>query len=279
MFFHYDKEKLLDLMQEFYTLTKLKIVVYDNQFKIIAAVPQNDCAFCAALRENKKLVLKCNESDRIGSQACRTENKMNIYKCHAGLLEAVAPIRIEDVIVGYVMLGQVLEEGCSEAEKEKIISYTSQFEIDDVFGKFKQLTVKSYPEVQAAAKIMESCVCYLLMHRVITEEDGNSAFSISRYISENLAGDLTVDTLCSRFQLSRNMLYKISETFFGMPIAQYVRKKRIEGAAEQIKNGVSVTKAAEITGFCDYTYFGKVFKSIMGITPNTLKRMHPVPNK
>lgn len=46
---------------------------------------------------------------------------------------------------------------------------------------------------------------------------------------------------------------------------------RFEKAKELINKGVSVTKVAEITGFCDYGYFGKTFKKITGTTPTQVK--------
>ena len=41
---------------------------------------------------------------------------------------------------------------------------------------------------------------------------------------------------------------------------------------ELIKKGVSVTEVADITGFCDYGYFGKTFKKITGYTPTQINR-------
>jgi AraC-like DNA-binding protein len=52
-----------------------------------------------------------------------------------------------------------------------------------------------------------------------------------------------------------------------MPIASYVRFKRLKQAEQLIKDGSSVTLAAERTGFTDYGYFGKLFKRYIGKTP------------
>ena len=45
------------------------------------------------------------------------------------------------------------------------------------------------------------------------------------------------------------------------------------GDAEKLlKEGMSVTTVADLLGFCDYGYFGKVFKSVTGKTPTDIKK-------
>ncbi len=258
-------------MNDFYSLTKIKTAIYDNNFNIIFGVPQEDSKFCIAIKNSPNGLKNCDLCTRNAIQGVREKNSLTIYKCHAGLIEAVAPIRINSVIVGYMMLGQICEKN-DKAFKEGNVIYKEKYSIDNFKECVNSLTVKSYSEIKAASKIMESCVCYLLMNHVIMESDGSIAFDINNYIMENLSHSLTGKELCMQFKISRNMLYKISDTYFGMPIAKYINLKRIEKAKELIKEGVSVTRVAEITGFCDYGYFGKVFKKVTGVTPGMFAR-------
>ncbi|MBR6729085.1 MAG: helix-turn-helix domain-containing protein, partial [Clostridia bacterium] len=59
----------------------------------------------------------------------------------------------------------------------------------------------------------------------------------------------------------------------GMPVSQYINYTRIEIAKDLIRDGVSVTRVADMTGFCDYGYFGKVFKKYFGVPPAVMNRM------
>ena len=268
----YDRDKLLDLMKNFHTITKIKTVVFDYELKVIAAFPYEECAFCAALDRIPETRKKCRESTVEGSRLCKNRKGLNIYQCHAGLIEAVTPIRIGDVIVGYMMLGQVLTKADKEERAEKIIDYASDFIGKDAAMYFFDLVCKSDEEIKAAAKIMESCVCDLLMHDAIKEGQGKIAFEVTKYIEENLSGDLSVRALCEAFKISRNTLYRIADVYLGMPLARYVRKKRIGKAAQLITDGLPVTKVAERLGFCDYGYFGKVFKAVTGKSPTEMKK-------
>lgn len=57
-----------------------------------------------------------------------------------------------------------------------------------------------------------------------------------------------------------------------MPIAKYINYRRVERAKYLIKSGISVTEVADMTGFCDYGYFGKKFKKLTGNTPTQEKK-------
>lgn len=272
MYFEYNVEKIENLLKDFYLITKIKTVFYDSDFNVIAAVPYEECAFCDAMSKNEETRLKCDYCTKNGLFNCRREGKLVIYHCHAGLVEAIAPIKSSDVILGYIMLGQVLQEDDKENRAEDIICYATEYIGNQAQSCFNELKLKSSAEIQASTKIMESCVCYLLMNNIIAQKQVNTVFEISRYIEENPAADLSVNALCSRFNMSRNSLYRTSNIYFGMTIASYVRNKRLRYAQKLIKEGQLVTIAAEQAGFYDYGYFGKIFKRYIGKTPTQIRK-------
>lgn len=264
MQFEFDVEKITEVLRNFYTVTKIKTLLCASDLSVIAAFPLEECAFCTALAENISSKALCDSCTKNALLRCQKEGKLLIYTCHAGLIEAVAPIFMDDIIVGYMMLGQVLKSGSS---KEQIAQYAAPY-IGDRAGQYlNELVVKTNEEIHAATAMMQSCVCYFLMNRLIKEEQGNLSLQIKAYIENNMTADLSADALCKRFALSRNQLYKIANTYFGMPIAKYVRIKRLTYAQQLIQSGCSVTSAAEKAGFSDYSYFGRLFKQYLGQTP------------
>ncbi|MBE6730025.1 MAG: helix-turn-helix domain-containing protein, partial [Ruminococcaceae bacterium] len=271
MYIKYDTNQIENLLSEFYTLTKIKTVFFDSRLNVISAVPFEECSFCDAFSKSEDGKKKCFYCTKDGLRRCFEKNSAIIYQCHAGLIEAVAPVRFHDVIVGYIMLGQVLRKKDREENADNMIKYAERYMGDNAKKYFDELICKSETEIHAAAKIMESCVCYILMHNIIDKGQDSIVFELGRFIEENPMEDLSVDSLCRRFNISRNALYKISKTYFGMPIAYYVRKKRLEYAKKLIEDGASVTIAAEQSGFYDYGYFGKIFKNYFGKTPSMVK--------
>lgn len=267
----FDIDKLSALMKNFYTLTKIRIVLFDDKFNKILSIPQRDSDFCTIVKNNPTLGERCKRCDKEARNDCLTKNSLHLYTCHAGLIEAISPLKMNDMVLGYIMLGQVMEKSEKTKNKDKILNYVNSYIDSNLEEQYKKLTSKDKKQINAAASIMETCACYLWVSRLI-EFDGDSFASlISSYIKDNLTSDLSVETLCSHFALSRNKLYKLSHEAFGMSIASYVRKLRIENAAALLKNGYSVSNAAICSGFDDYNYFSKQFKAETGILPSKFK--------
>ena len=271
--FLYDKSQLYDLVKKFNILTGIKAVIYDIDFQQIAAIPERDCPFCETMQQSHSFAEKCNRCVESGAIPCKRDNSLNIYKCHCGLFEVTSPIRINGVLFGYFTIGQIIEKNDKISKRDEILQYASTFTKNNVEALFDALNTKSYQQIEAAAKIMEACIAYILMSNVIQEDKGNIILRINDYIEQNIAGDCSVNTLCETFKISRNALYKISNNFLGMPIAKFIRRKKMDTAAKLIETGSSVSKAAESVGFYDYNYFSKAFKSIKGVSPNQFKRL------
>lgn len=264
MMFEYNIEKIKGVLNDFYHITKIKTVILDSDFCQIASVPANDCSFCTALNENPKARNLCQKCTRDSLLLCQKKRELIIYNCHAGLIEVVAPIFMDDIIVGYIMLGQILN---SNSSRETVIQYSQGYIGKDAGKHLSSLVAKSDEDVSAAVRMMQSCVCYLLINKLIKEGCGNMLLELRRYIEDNPMEDLSSDALCKKFDIGRTFLYKVSNTYFGMPIATYVRIKRLKYAQQLIKEGCSVTCAAERAGFNDYGYFGKIFKRYIGVPP------------
>lgn len=264
MNYEYDVKKIETVLEDFYKIAKFKTVLYDSDFTPLSAFPLEECTFCKEMSKNPISLERCQECTRNSLLICQKELKPIIYNCHAGLVEAVAPILMDDIIVGYIMLGQVLKDNNNLSS---IIEYSQKFIGTKAEDALNELTAKSEDEILAAVRMMQGCAYYLLLNKFIKEKHGNMLLEVKKYIEENPAADLSSNTLCKKFDISRTYLYKLSNTYFGMPIASFVRLKRLQYAERLIKEGCSVTMAAERAGFCDYGYFGKIFKRYIGKTP------------
>ena len=264
----FDTEKLYEIMAHFYTLTKIRIVMFDDNFNQIVSVPGNDCGFCGALKEKAVLNERCKLCDTNARSVCRNTNNIHTYTCHAGLTESIAPIKMNGIILGYIMLGQIIDKSEKKKKKNEILSYAHDHTDRDLTEEYDKLTTKNKKQIEAAANIMEACACYLWANRLVRVNEDCLSVLISTYINNNLTADLSVDALCSHFLISRNKLYKISRDSYGMGIAAYIRKQRVQNAASLLKSGSTVANAAISSGFEDYNYFSEIFKKETGILPS-----------
>lgn len=91
---------------------------------------------------------------------------------------------------------------------------------------------------------------------------------IIHYINENLASDLTIETLSDKFFLSKyHMMRKFKEET-GYSMHQYILEKRILAARNLILEGSAATVASVECGFKDYSTFSRAYKKLLGQLPS-----------
>ena len=77
---------------------------------------------------------------------------------------------------------------------------------------------------------------------------------VTRFIREHLAEELTIERLAGTFFLSRFYLMHRFKDVYGCTVHQYIRQKRLQQAAEQIRLGVPGMRASGTTP-CSYGPF------------------------
>ncbi len=91
------------------------------------------------------------------------------------------------------------------------------------------------------------------------------------YIDENFTKKITVDDAAQAAGYSKYYFCHSFSKITRTTVNAYINKLRIDYAAELLKDGVSVTEAAEKCGFSDISYFTKAFKKHTSKTPSQFK--------
>jgi two-component system response regulator YesN len=91
-----------------------------------------------------------------------------------------------------------------------------------------------------------------------------------RYIDNNLAGPITLKTLCCLFSISKTYANQMFRKYAHESFGNFLTKKRIERAKTYLSgdSNMSVKDVAALVGFTDQFYFSKVFRSITGVSPS-----------
>ncbi len=89
-----------------------------------------------------------------------------------------------------------------------------------------------------------------------------------KYINRNLTENLSIDQLAERFFLSKYHMMRKFKNETGYTIHNYIISKRLLMARSLISQGTPVMKAAENSGFRDYTTFVRSYKKQFGKSPS-----------
>ena len=89
-----------------------------------------------------------------------------------------------------------------------------------------------------------------------------------RYIDSNYMLDLNVEELARRFALSRSSFAALFPQMAGMPVKQYVNRRRIEQARKLCSvEGLPLREIARLVGYEDFSTFYRNFKKLTGVSP------------
>jgi AraC-like DNA-binding protein len=92
--------------------------------------------------------------------------------------------------------------------------------------------------------------------------------SMLRYLNRCLPKPVSVKQLSSRFHISKNHLNVLFHKETGTTIYQYILKKRLALARQEIQNGLGAEEAAYKTGFNNYSNFYRAYKATFGTAPS-----------
>lgn len=270
-------QPLKGLMRDFYILTGIKIVIFDSNYHEILAYLETHCAFCSLMQSNEASYCKCLESNEQSFQHCRQSSELFIYHCHAGLVEATAPLIDNDIVIGYIMFGQISD---SQNEKEmtghlrsviKKYCLADQVNTDQIY----QVSVKSQEQILAAAQILEACTFYVLLKEMISLQRQNFMKNLNTFLLEHLSEDLSVDRLMREFHVSRNKLYDSCNRYLKTGIAEHIKSLRIQEAKRLLKEtDLKIIQIADKVGFTDYNYFCRVFKKEIGMSAKKYRKIN-----
>ena len=258
-------KELRDVLLDFHNLTKFKIVLYDADRRVLYSYPENMCDFCRKVRSYPDLTQKCLHCDNIGFDICDETKSPHIYTCHMSVTEAIAPIYSNEILVGYLMFGQI-----RKPEQEKIAPEAR--EAAQLCGAtdemFRQMPAAEDDYIRSAANMMRMCASYLCTKEIIRRNPNVLSYHLEQYITTHLDGELSVEELCRRFYISRAKLYQLSLQNFQMGISDYIRMRRLKRARRLLLDtDFSVSRIASMVGIPDTNYFIRNFKRNYGLTP------------
>ncbi len=272
----FDLEQLQALLQDFHRITNIRITVFDAQLNELVSYPEHCAAFCQIIRSTTQGRRACARCDREACAIAAKENRTHLYRCHAGLTEAVTPLYVGKVLVGYLLFGHVfcyenLEEGW-----ETIARCCQDYpvDLDRLRTASFQCTQVSRDYIRSAARILHATASHLVQERMATLQEDSIASRLDNYLTAHYSESITPQLLCQELGLGRSRLYKLSQQLYGCGIQQQVRKLRMERARHLLRDHpqMSIAQIAEDCGYSDYNYFIAVFSQVTGQSPGSYRK-------
>jgi ligand-binding sensor protein len=258
-------------LKDFFVLTKIRAVVFNDRFRELGSYPEEHAPLCRLMRSDPEALKQCTACDREACVTAKSRRSIYIYKCHAGLTEAIVPIVFNNIHTGYLFLGQIFSFPDHETGWLEIESRCNTYHIDmDVlksvcFG----LPIISEKYIHSASNILKSIAYYICLEQLVVLREQDLSVQIDNYIVSRLTEDIGVQSICDHFHIGKTFLYTVSKQIYGTGIAGYIRGLRI-GKAKKLLTEQPEIHAKEVSfacGFKNYDYFIALFKKATGVSP------------
>lgn len=92
--------------------------------------------------------------------------------------------------------------------------------------------------------------------------------NILQYINHNLKEDLSVETLAAKYYISKYHLMRKFKEETGYTLHNYIVNKRLLMARTLISEGMPVLKAAQESGFAEYSTFSRAYRRQFKTSPS-----------
>ncbi len=183
------------------------------------------------------------------------------------ITEAIAPIYSNDIKIGYLMFGQILNTDRKRLyETARLVAENYNLKFSDAM--ISEMTIADDSYINSAVNMMAMCANYLYTNEIIRNNPNILAYQLREYIRSHLKNDISINSICRHFYISQTKLYKISKKNFKMGISDYIRTQRIQEAKKLIENTEdSISQIALSVGIKDTNYFIRIFKQSEGVTP------------
>jgi two-component system response regulator YesN len=88
------------------------------------------------------------------------------------------------------------------------------------------------------------------------------------FIREHFSENITLDDVSKAVGRSSSYFKKILREEMGLSFTEYLTRTRLEASEALLRNPqLSLTEIAQMAGYSDQSYFGKIFKHYYGLTP------------
>ena len=96
--------------------------------------------------------------------------------------------------------------------------------------------------------------------------------SVLRYINENYAADITVESMAQQFNVSASRLAHLFKHQTGLSLWNYVILRRLSIFNRLVKENRTIEEACYEVGFNNYSNFYRLYRKYMGVSPSQFKK-------
>lgn len=237
----------------------------------------NFCQYIHSCQKGVDACVACNQGAERTAQLSRSKS---IYQCHAGLIDLVYPLYVNDIFIGCLTSGQILSTPPTEQTFETTYEKISHLGLtkDKLKKYYFQTVVMNQQQIDALMDFLELLGEFIVdnINRLIFFERVNHSDKIAmikRYVEKNYMKQLSIQDAANHIALSASRFSHVFKDEIGISFVDYLNQYRIEQASELLANTkLNISEIAFNTGFNNVIHFGRIFKKFKHTVPSAYRK-------
>ena len=257
-------DEMLKLLDHFTSLTEVRIAFFSlDGEELCIGKDRSICGFCAMRRRAAAFNEACLSDDQSGREQSLEKSGVHFYQCHAGLCEAVVPVRVGEVPIGYAMIGQFRLAG-HQADARNARERTA-------LGKLPEFTHEKADDLLSMFGVL---IHHIANHALVGKRDFDLLGPLVERMRSNPAEKLALGGAAKMVGLSSSRLSHLFTSMMGVSFKRFQLNQRLDLADRLMKTHPDwrMARIAESCGFEDPLYFSRAYKKHRGIPPSQAVR-------
>lgn len=254
-------DEVCRLLDSFAAAMKIQVVFYSRSGEILRRGRSfGNSAYCDLMQKKFFGSEKCVQLDKLMQKKCLETGSVCCYRCHAGLHELIAPVRIFGEVAGFIMFGQFRTEDTPP-------DFTAGHpEAQRFFGELPRFAPDETGSLEDMAKVL---IEYITSKELVSSQDDFRYQKLLYFLDSHLCENITLHQAAKYLCISESTLTHFLRGEHNTSFKELLINKRLDHAEKLLKQDPSLTiaEAARMSGFNDPHYFSRLYHRKRGATP------------
>lgn len=268
------RDEVQDLIDSFAYCFHVKVTVHSLAMEEIGVGLKNPGSdYCRIVQNDLKLLFACHARDREMCSRAGSVNRLTRYRCHAGLLEAIIPVRMDGAVIGYMMIGQIRD---NSGIPDTIMAEWKRLKGNDgaIEDAFLRLSRFDEPALQSMLKLFSVLVSFIVSQNYMSIRHGMLIDKVSAYINAHLAEPITLSAAAAAIGWSESAISHALKRELHLGFSRLVAMRRVEKFETTLGKDPSlpINEVAASVGCADPLYFSRLYKKLRLVPPSVFVR-------
>lgn len=269
-------------------------ITLDNpQLHLPYAFRIHTCEFCLFAKSNPESHQHCVRNKMAANRLAIRRRQTFSGQCHLGLTDLVKPLIFQNTVLGVFYYGSFVQAGTEELARARIRRFCARhgFQPEGYLATFDGAVRLEAGELPALWQRLDLLAD---LARCIVESIGvpveryrtrpgaqfstwNGAMSslvrsVVAYLNAHYPDQVRVADIAGLHKCNADYLSRAFKRTVGFGLVEYLHRVRIDHARRLLlTERFTVGEVGHLVGFQDQSHFGKVFRRMVGITPQTFR--------